>query len=91
MNIALTETRSGRRAPVRRAVPVSPGSSAVLVATAAAADGSAAALQPWEGETLLARLAGQFAGLGIERVHVLTRPAWARGDRRDARRAGARG
>ncbi len=48
----------------------------MLVATAAAADGSAAALQPWEGETLLARLAGQFAGLGIERVHVLTRPAW---------------
>ena len=76
MNIALSETRSGHRAPVRRAVPVSPGSSAVLVATAAAADGSAAALQPWEGETLLARLAGQFASLGIERVHVLTRPAW---------------
>ena len=76
MNIALTETRSGHRAPVRRTVPVSPGSSAVLVATAAAADGGAAALQPWEGETLLARLAGQFASLGIERVHVLTRPAW---------------
>ena len=77
MNIALTETRSGPRAPVRRAVPVSPGSAAVLVATAVAADGGAAALQPWEGETLLARLAGQFASLGIERVHVLTRPAWS--------------
>jgi hypothetical protein len=77
VNIALPEMRSGRGVPVRRAVPVSPGSSAVLVATAAAADGSAAALQPWEGETLLARLADQFASLGIERVHVLTRPAWA--------------
>ena len=63
----------------------------MLVATAAAADGSAAALQPWEGETLLARLAGQFASLGIERVHVLTRPAWRDAMRRHARRAGARG
>jgi hypothetical protein len=49
----------------------------VLVATAPAADGRAAALQPWEGETLLSRLAGQFTSLGIERIHVLTRPAWA--------------
>jgi hypothetical protein len=77
VNIALTETRSGPRAPVRRAVPVSPGSAAVLMATAVAADGRAAALQPWEGESLLARLAGQFTSLGIETVHVLTRPAWS--------------
>ena len=73
MNIALTETR----APVRRTVPVSPGSAVVLMATAAAADGGPAALQPWEGTSLLARLAGQFTSLGIEHVHVLTRPAWA--------------
>ena len=75
MNIALTETR--RKAPVRRAVPVSPGSAVVLMATAVAADGRAAALQRWEGETLLARLAGQFTSLGIERVHVVTRAGWA--------------
>jgi len=49
----------------------------VLVATATAADGGPAALQPWEGESLLTRLAGQFTSLGIEHVHVLTRPAWA--------------
>ena len=87
MNIALTETR----APIRRAVPVSPGSSAVLVATAAAADGGPAALQPWEGETLLARLAGQFAE---PRHRARPRAHAARvgrsGPRRRRRRAGAR-
>jgi len=71
------EIRSGRGVRTRRAAAVAPGSAAVLVATAAAADGSAAALQPWEDTTLLARLAGQFASLGIERVHVITRPGWA--------------
>jgi Family of unknown function (DUF5941)/CDP-alcohol phosphatidyltransferase len=80
VNIALSETR----APVRRTVPVSPGSAVVLMATATAADGGLAALQPWEGESLLTRLAGQFTSLGIEHVHVLTRPAWA-----DAIRAAA--
>ena len=75
MNTALTETR--RKAPVRRAVPVSPGSAAVLVATAVAADGGAAALQAWEGETLVARLAAQFTSLGIEHIHVVTRVGWA--------------
>ncbi len=69
----MTETR----APVRRTVPVSPGSAVVLMATATAADGGPAALQPWEGESLLTRLASQFTSLGIEHVHVLTRPAWA--------------
>jgi hypothetical protein len=71
------EIQSGRGVRTRRAAPVAPGSSAVLVATAAAADGSAAALQPWQDTTLVARLAEQLASLGIERVHVLTRPAWA--------------
>src|SRR5829696_5860828 len=47
------------------------------MATAAAADGGPAALQPWEGATLLERLADQFTSLGIEEVHGLTRPAWA--------------
>ena len=49
---------SGRGVRTRRAVPPVPGSSAVLVATAALADGGPAALQAWEGETLLARLVG---------------------------------
>ena len=75
---------SGGRARARRAVPPVRGSSAVLVATAALADGAPAALQAWEGETLLSRLAAQFASLGIARLHVLTRPAWA-----DAVRAAA--
>src|SRR4051794_38072867 len=77
---------SGRGARTRRAVPPVPGSSAVLVATAALADGGPAALQEWEGETLLARLVAQFSSLGIARLHVLTRPAWA-----DTMRAAADG
>ncbi len=77
---------SGRGVRTRRAVPPVPGSSAVLVATAALADGHPAALQEWEGETLLARLAAQFSSLGIAQLHVLTRPAWA-----DAVRAAADG
>ena len=50
----------------------------MLVATAAAAEGGGpAALQPWEGTTLLARLIEQFTSLGVERIHVVTRPAWS--------------
>ena len=78
MNSAATETRPRHREVAgRRRSPVAPGSSAVLVATSAAEGGGAAALQPWEGTTLLARLVDQFTSLGIERVHVLTRAAWA--------------
>src|SRR4051795_8690129 len=77
---------SGRGARTRRAVPPVPGSSAVLVATAALTDGGPAALQEWEGETLLSRLVAQLSSLGIARLHVLTRPAWA-----DAMRAAADG
>ena len=77
---------SGRPVRARRAVPPVPGSSAVLVATAALADGAPAALQAWEGETLLSRLVAQLSSLGIARLHVLTRPAWA-----DAMRAAADG
>jgi hypothetical protein len=78
VNSAVTEPQPRRRAaPVRRRSPIAPGSSAVLVATSAAEGGGAAALQPWEGTTLLGRLIDQFMSLGIERVHVLTRPAWA--------------
>ena len=77
---------SGRGVRAHRAVPAVPGSSAVLVATAALADGTPAALQAWEGGTLLSRLVAQFASLGIAQLHVLTRTAWA-----DAVRAAANG
>src|SRR3954468_7523282 len=77
---------SGRPVRARRAVPPVPGSSAVLVATAALAGGGPAALQAWEGETLLSRLVAQLSSLGLARAHVLTRPAWA-----DAIRAAADG
>jgi Family of unknown function (DUF5941)/CDP-alcohol phosphatidyltransferase/MobA-like NTP transferase domain len=75
---AVTEPQPRRRAaPVRRRSPVAPGSSAVLVATGVAEGGGASALQPWEDTTLLGRLIDQFTSLGIERVHVVCRPAWA--------------
>ena len=48
--------------------------SAVLLATARAADGGAAALLPWGDTTLLGRLLGQLAGLGIASTHVIARP-----------------
>lgn len=48
----------------------------VLLATAASANGGPAALLPWEDHTLLARLAGQLAALGVPRTIVVTRPAW---------------
>ena len=48
----------------------------MLLATARAADDRPAALLPWEGGTLLGRLAGQLAALGVPRAIVLTRPEW---------------
>jgi phosphatidylglycerophosphate synthase len=49
---------------------------AVLLATAAFADGPAAALR-LQGETLLDRLRRQLSTLGVGHVHVVTRPAVA--------------
>ena len=48
---------------------------AIVVAAVPAADGSCAALLPWEGATVLERLLGQLAGLGVGDVLVLARPA----------------
>jgi phosphatidylglycerophosphate synthase len=48
---------------------------AILLANAAAGDGPAGALR-FGGETLLARILGQLAALGIRRAHVITRPEW---------------
>ncbi len=63
-----------RRAP---ATDPSAVTRAVLLATARASDGTgAAALIPWEGGTLLARLERQVAALGVADVRVVTRPQW---------------
>ena len=75
----LSDTRT-----VASAAPASPpalrgGTSiraVVLLATAPAADGGAAALLPWENGTVLARLVDQVAALGVPRAVVITRPAW---------------
>jgi phosphatidylglycerophosphate synthase len=50
--------------------------SAILLATAEAAEGGAAALLGACGSTLLARLLGQLASLGVAPVTVITRPEW---------------
>ena len=49
---------------------------AIVVAAAPAAGGGCAALLPWEGATVLARLLAQLGELGIRDVRVLTRPAY---------------
>ncbi|MEA2387164.1 MAG: hypothetical protein QOJ22_1338 [Thermoleophilaceae bacterium] len=49
---------------------------AVLIATAAADDGGPAAALPFEGATLLERLAEQLRQIGIPRAFVITRPEW---------------
>jgi hypothetical protein len=81
---AVTETEAGtgtrpRVGARRTSLPVAPGSTAVLVATAAAAGGGPAAVQAWERTTVVGRLVEQFTGLGIESIHVLTRPDWRAG------------
>lgn len=62
---------------------------AVLLATAPAAEGGPAALLPWDDGTLLGRLAGQLAALGVPRTVVVTRPAWEPDVRSALARAGA--
>jgi hypothetical protein len=49
---------------------------AVLLVTVAADDGRAAALQPWEGASVIERLIGQLTRLGVAEVHVIARPAF---------------
>jgi phosphatidylglycerophosphate synthase len=50
---------------------------AVLVATARAADGGPAAALAYGDRTLLGRLLDQLADIGIRHAHVVTRPEWA--------------
>src|SRR5690349_6757065 len=49
---------------------------AVVMATAAADDGRAAALLPWGGGTLLGRMVGQMGEIGLGTTYVITRPEW---------------
>src|SRR4051794_40661776 len=78
MSGATKTNQAARGAGARRTgAPLVRGSTAVLVATAAADGGGPAALQAFEGEPVVGRLAAQLASLGIERIHVLPRPAWA--------------
>jgi len=71
--------RGGARAAA--AADPSAVATAVVLATAPAADGGAAAMLPWEGGTLLGRLLDQLVTLGVTDVHLLTRPAWEAGVR----------
>jgi phosphatidylglycerophosphate synthase len=63
-------------------------SAAVLFATAPAGEGGPAAALAWEQTTLLGRLLGQIAALGIREAHVVTRPEWAPALERLAERYG---
>jgi CDP-alcohol phosphatidyltransferase-like enzyme/MobA-like NTP transferase protein len=75
-----------RRPPVQLSGNVT---TAVLLATAAADDGGPAAALPWEGGTLLDRLLRQVAELGLDQVHVVTRPQFEDRLRPSAERGGA--
>jgi choline kinase len=75
-----------RRPPVQLSGNIT---SAVLVATAAADDGGPAAALPWNGRTLLDQLLVQIAELGLEDIHVITRPAFEDALRASVERAGA--
>jgi hypothetical protein len=65
--------------PVAARRPVVAGAltttTAIVLATAPAGDGPAAAL-PLEGGTVLGRLLGQLGDLGVHVAHVITRPGW---------------
>jgi phosphatidylglycerophosphate synthase len=54
----------------------SAGTTAVVVATAATADGRPAALLAFRSQTLLSHLLGQLQAAGVDTVHVITRSAW---------------
>jgi len=69
--------RAVAAAPGRRhRRPVAAGAAGLLIATAPATDGSAAAALPLEGTTVLGRLLDQLHTLGLRTAWVLTRPQW---------------
>jgi hypothetical protein len=75
---SLTGTRPRPLAPARgrRRPPVAAGAAGLLLATAPAADGSAAAALALEGTTVLGRLLDQLRTLGLRTAWVVTRPDW---------------
>jgi CTP:molybdopterin cytidylyltransferase MocA len=77
----LTDTPGVRKATTISANPPltrveSSVDTAVLLATAPASEGGPAALMPWAGGTVLARLVAQLSDLGVGATLVLTRPGW---------------
>ncbi len=80
MTSGLRDTRAVRTDPtIANGSAVRGGSAtltALVVATAPATSGGPAALLPLGAETILGRLTGQLAGLGVRTTIVLTRPAW---------------
>ena len=68
--------RPARTAHGRSRRPVAAGAAGLIVATAPAADGGAAAALPLEGTTVLGRLLDQLHTLGLRTAWVLTRPQW---------------
>jgi phosphatidylglycerophosphate synthase/choline kinase len=83
-----TAARSGRVAApdrasaARRRAGAWAGASALLYATTADVDGEAAALARIEDATIAGRLLAQLETLGVRRVWIVTRPAWADAVRR---------
>lgn len=61
---------------------------AVVMATAAGDDGLPAASLPWDGGTVLERLLGQLAEIGVPHAHVITRPEWEESVRSSVERLG---
>jgi hypothetical protein len=89
-SVSSTDAAAAGRGPARRAQAAGSGvTTAIVLATAPAGDGAAAAL-PWEDGTLLGRLLRQLAAVGVRRAHVITRPEWLDSLRRSAEDAGLR-
>ncbi len=80
MTSGLSDSRAVRTDPtIANGTPAPEGPAAltaVVLATAPATGGGPAALLSLGSETVLARLTGQLADLGVATTIVLTRPAW---------------
>ena len=81
MTSGLRDTRAVHTDPtIANGAPAGPPGpaavTAVVLATAPSTGGGPAALLSLGDETILARLTGQLAGLGVVKTIVLTRPAW---------------
>ena len=61
---------------------------AMVFATAPGVPAGPAALLPWGAGTVIGRLTGQLAGLGVREIAVVTRPAWEADVRRASEQPG---